>query len=155
MVHLAYYGFSCISLFTLWATPDREHIITVAVILLLIIDRISRSILMPGYPFHYEICRIYKLEAASGKWLPHSVPESQNGEADSLVMTDSVPESQSTFTMFNKMAVALSVYEIMNVHISSSLRLVVCVGWLQICLWDIVECLMPVLLQMSLLVCQF
>jgi len=126
-IHLAYYGFSTIPLVFLWTTPDREYLIAVAAILLLFIDRISRSISMPDFPTHYEICRIYKLEAASGKWLPLSEPK-----VDSLVMTDSVSESpsmpKSCIGDLEKLAVAFPVYEIMNVHISSSFTIGVLCG---------------------------
>lgn len=132
-VHMAYYGFSSIPLFFLWTTPDREYLIAVAAILILLIDRISQSISLPYYPKVHEVCRIYVLEPASGKWIPHSVPKSLNGEADSLVMIDSVPKSPSMPTSLEETcptekAVAFPVYEIMNAHISSSFTIGVLCG---------------------------
>ena len=124
-IHFLYYGFSNIPLVFLWRIPDREYLVAVAPILYLIIYSISRQVALPGYPNLFEVGRMYKLDDTSGLWVPKSGPSSEYGETGSIWYYFFPGPALKEYA---KWAVAFPVYEIVNVHISSSFTIGVLCG---------------------------
>lgn len=133
LVHVLYYGFGFIPLAFLWSQPDHKYFIAIAALWTLAVTMVSRTIALPNYPLEKMLTKIYKLNRTTGEWNLASVPPGTNllgiQNIDEENKDDGPPEVATdgaeavSFDYLFATACAFPTYEILHVHMSSSLAI--------------------------------